>query len=88
MNIKRLKARPVIVEAVQWTGNNFYTEIKPFTNGLAHLSPKGILSIETTEGTIKALPGCWVIKGTHGEFYPVRANIVETKYDILEEEDG
>lgn len=36
--------------------------------------------IETLEGTMLANAGDWIVKGTHGEFYPVKNEVFEAKY--------
>lgn len=83
MAIRRFIGKPVIVEGVKWTGANL-DEIKQFCNGLAHMS-NGFLQVETMHGTRRVIPGEWVLKGTQGEFYPVRPEVMEAKYQLLEE---
>lgn len=41
--------------------------------------------IDTLEGTMKALPGDWIITGVNGEQYPVKPEIFEKTYTIIEE---
>lgn len=50
---------------------------KNFTGG-----PMVVL-IETLEGTMRAEPGDWVIRGVHGEFYPCKPDIFEATYDAV-----
>jgi hypothetical protein len=40
--------------------------------------------IETLEGTMRAMPGDYIIKGVHGEFYPCRGDIFEETYEPVE----
>lgn len=39
--------------------------------------------IETLEGTLKASPGDWIIKGVNGELYPCKPDIFEKTYRPL-----
>ena len=43
------------------------------------------MDIETLEGTMKASPGDWIIKGVHGEIYPCKPDIFEKTYKPLDE---
>jgi hypothetical protein len=38
------------------------------------------VEIETLEGIMKASPGDWIVKGIHGEKYPVKPDIFEKTY--------
>ena len=38
--------------------------------------------IATLEGSMAASPGCWIIKGVKGEFYPCRDDIFEATYEL------
>jgi hypothetical protein len=38
------------------------------------------LLIGTLEGTMRASPGDWIIRGTHGELYPCKPNVFAVKY--------
>lgn len=38
--------------------------------------------IETLEGTMKANPGDWIIKGVQGELYPCKPDIFEQTYEL------
>jgi len=39
------------------------------------------MDIEMLEGTMKASPGDWIIKGVHGEIYPCKPDIFEKTYE-------
>jgi hypothetical protein len=47
-------------------------------------SDKGI-EIETLEGTMKASPGDYILRGVRGEMWPVKPEIFEETYDVLRE---
>jgi hypothetical protein len=39
------------------------------------------MEIETLEGTMRASPGDYVIRGVNGEIYPCKADIFEMTYE-------
>lgn len=92
----KFRKKPVVIEAVQWTGSNL-KEIISFT-GIHESAKKWSwreyekvvteqgLKIFTLEGTMKAGVGDWIIKGVKGEFYPCKDDIFETTYEKIEEE--
>jgi uncharacterized protein (UPF0303 family) len=41
------------------------------------------LFIETLEGTMRANPGDWIIKGVKGEMYPCKPDIFEQTYELV-----
>lgn len=43
------------------------------------------LTIPTLEGDHIAKHGDWIVKGVNGEFYPVKPDIFEKTYDLVEE---
>lgn len=74
----RFRKKPVVVEAVQWTGFN-RDEIREFCNpGFDH---DLTLYIDTLEGTHRARPDDWIIKGVKGEFYPCKPDIFEATHE-------
>lgn len=42
--------------------------------------------IDTLEGTMKAMPGDWIITGVKGEKYPCKPDIFEQTYEAVESE--
>lgn len=93
----KFRKKPVVIEAVQWTGNNL-REVIAFTG--IHMSArewtwqefeevvvnKG-LKIFTLEGPLKAAVGDWVIKGVKGECYPCKPDVFEQTYEPVEDEE-
>lgn len=83
--------KPCEIEAIQWTDNT--TEILEFceehasydVNDAAWQVGKGApveyLTIHTLEGDVQAQRNDFIIKGTHGEFYPCKPDIFMTKYE-------
>ena len=79
----QFRKRPVVIEAVQWTGGNGLTIAafmgEPFPDD-AHTTDTPI--IHTLEGDVlNASIGDWIIKGVKGEFYPIKNNIFMETYD-------
>jgi hypothetical protein len=73
--------RPVVIEAVQWTGEN-HEECWHFCPPLLNERyVDGRLTISTLEGKMVALPGDWIIRGVKGEFYPCRPDIFAATYE-------
>lgn len=81
----RYKKKPVIIDAVQWTGNNI-EELKEFMNTASHEydSINNSLNIKTLEGTMHAEVDDYIIKGVKGEFYPCKPDIFEATYEAIE----
>ena len=89
----KFRKRPVVVEAVRWTGKNV-GEIRKFMEPNYPRIPKlpgevekPFLIIHTLEGDHKAKVGDWVIKGVKGEFYPCKPDIFAKTYELVEAKD-
>jgi len=84
----KYRKKPVVVEAVQWTGEN-HTEIVRFvTHDGKRLAAFSLceMYIKTLEGDMIAAPGDWIIKDVNGEFYPCKPDIFEKTYERMEED--
>lgn len=88
----KFKSKPVTIEAVQYTAQLWQDvvhhnlgEIEAFCPVAKFDAFSGSLYIETLEGTMRALPGDWIIKGLKGEFYPCKPDVFEAKYEPLSE---
>ena len=79
--MKKYRKKPVIIEAVQWTGSNYVEMEKFITSNFWHMAQSECLEIETLEGNHRAIKGDWIIKGIKGEFYPCKPDIFEATYD-------
>jgi hypothetical protein len=82
----RFCKKPVIVEAVRYTGGNS-AEIANFVGkiSLEYRDRLQFVLIETLEGEMAAKPGDWIIKGVNGEFYPCKPDIFDKTYEPVEE---
>jgi len=90
----KFRKKPVVIEAVQWTGNN-HREMWDFLTGkkedymtdyddnfyIDHSKIEGGLVIRTLEGEHVASIEDWIIKGVNGEFYPCKPDIFEKTYE-------
>lgn len=78
--VMQLKKKPVAVEGVQFTGDN-HDEIKDFCGDNCFIGEAGHPIIATAEGEMCCSPGDVVVKGTAGEFYPVKPEIFAQTYE-------
>jgi hypothetical protein len=90
----KFRKKPVVVEAVQWNGNNLreiiaFTGLNTSASTLTWETYEQLvlnhgLKIFTLEGPMMALIGDWIIKGVSGEFYPCKPDIFEKTYEAVE----
>jgi hypothetical protein len=88
----KFRKKPVVIEAVQWTGNNV-DEILDFGD----TGPQPLwgddfqisddtkqVEILTLEGKMFGDVGDWIIRGVKGEFYACKNDIFEMTYEKVE----
>lgn len=90
----KYRKKPVVVEAIQWTGNNL-EEIHKFVgknllihtryDELVNLNVVEYIEIKTLEGDHLAKAGDYIIKGVQGEFYPCKPDIFLETYEEVKE---
>jgi hypothetical protein len=80
--MKRYKKRPVVIEAVLWTGDN-YPEMQALEG--VFMDRGGKLVIPTLEGKMTASVGDFIIKGTRGEMYPCKPDVFADVYEELQD---
>lgn len=83
--IKRFRKKPVVIEAMQYTGNNAFDCVK-FAGEAGTQERDGALRIITLEGIMNVSKWDWIIKGIKGEFYPCKPNIFEKTYEKVEDD--
>lgn len=81
----KYRKKPVVIEAIQWTGENA-EEVQEFLHNGHEFAADGwvkgqYVDIGTLEGLMVASIGDWIIKGVAGEFYPIKADIFRKTYD-------
>ena len=83
----RYRKKPVIIEAFQLTPDrssepDWWT--RAIQSGKARYTASGAI-IETLEGDHLAQFGDYIVRGVKGELYPVKPDIFEETYEIVEE---
>lgn len=78
----KYQAKPVVIEALLWSGDNFY-EMGQFIACSHGFPTVGVLRLKTLEGWTTVFSGEYIIKGTQGEFYPCKPDIFKEKYEIV-----
>jgi hypothetical protein len=86
----KYRKKPIVVEAIKWEGN--YDEVCNFVGKCLLSNKNGTgnhqeLIIPTLEGDHTALMGDYIIKGVHGEFYPIKEEIFQKTYEKVEEQE-
>jgi len=92
----QFRKKPVVVTAVQWTGDN-EAELIAFTGGkFEEIDPTDRLDDPDKTGQVfdvlhrtwvGVLPGQWVIRGVAGEFYPIDEAVLAATYDRVTSEE-
>lgn len=95
MTIQTFRKKPVTIQALQYTGDNL-AEVLAFTGkhpkwhdyftSFEHYeefvkNDDMIFKIKTLQGTMKAVPGDWIIRGVNDEFYPIKSEIFAQTYE-------
>ena len=86
--IKTFVKKPVKVQAVQWTGDN-YEEIADFighVRSVYHLNDEYVI-IDMLEGDCCLRNGDWIIRGVNGEIYLCESDIFEKTYEEVKNND-
>lgn len=95
MSTIKIRKKPVVVEAVQWTGDN-WEELSTFTGGsFLVLDEEDLQNCEDPEATasvfdklhstwVLVYTGQWIVRGVKGEFYPIAEDVLAETYDRLE----
>ena len=85
-NMSRFKKKPVVIDAVQWTGD--FDAISEFVGNSEYvlwLNKDGTIDVPTLSGTVCAQQGDWIIRGVKGEFYLCKPDIFEATYEAAGE---
>jgi hypothetical protein len=76
--VPRFRKKPVVVEAVLWTGHNL-SEVLAFCPGSALVGSE--IYVPTIDNYGYADVGDYIIKGVQGEFYPCKPDIFHATYE-------
>ncbi len=79
--IQKFRKKPVVIEAIQFTGKNDKECLAfcPIAKDPDDTKPS--LIIPTLEGNHLCSIGDWIIKGIAGEFYPCKPDIFDATYE-------
>lgn len=86
----KYRKKPVVIDAFQWTGGPDQIEdpvwicdaIREDRVRFENAGTEGVaLLIDTLEGTHRANPGDWIIRGIKGELYPCKPDIFAKTYE-------
>jgi hypothetical protein len=89
----KFRKKPVVIDAVQWTGDNWDELCRFARDGSGASVLDGpypnqdvrVRTLEDGEGKSQvahvASRGDWIVKGVHGEFYAVKPDIFEATYE-------
>lgn len=83
ISIKKYVSKPVTIEAVEFGKDVSAKDIADWireNGGEVGLVGGGWVKIRTLEGTMTAKRGDFIIRGTIGEFYPVKPEVFLEKY--------
>jgi hypothetical protein len=91
----KFRKKPVVIEAHQFTKENFHRDKEPIWLKEAIHAGKIILfsqyggdiiegEIKTLEGVMKVSEGDYIIKGVQGEFYPCKPDIFAQTYEPVD----
>lgn len=83
----KYRKKPVVVEAWKLYGGekmpNWYEEAL-ISGAVRECVGRGIIEIDTLEGTHRAKDGDYIIRGVAGELYPCKPDIFEQTYEEVE----
>lgn len=89
--IRRFRKKPVVVEAMQFTGTGeSCTGVTRFLGGPLSTGHRWKATtneggyIATLEGEMEFVPGDWIIRGVKGEFYPCKPDIFDATYEAVD----
>lgn len=87
----KFRKKPVVIEAVQWDGDNFI-ELSRWAHANLHPAADLIITgnsdclmVRTIEGILHASLGDWIIRGVKNEYYPCKPDIFEATYEPVDE---
>ena len=90
----RFRKRPIIIEAMRVPQGTSDDAVYMWGRIAHWLGPGGGwrlndqhgIDIDTLEGTMRADPGDWVVRGVKGELYPIKDDILRETYDLIGDE--
>ena len=93
MTAMRYRKKPVVIEAMRTDGTlDAARRIEAWSTNVVRRAryhqDRGTcdeMEVRTLEGTMRAEPGDWIIRGVQGEFYPCKPDIFDATYEPVDE---
>lgn len=83
-NMPEYRKKPIIIDAIQWTGDNDDELAEFMGSKVDYLFTSGKkLLVPTLEGDLTATVGDFIIKGVAGEFCPCKPEIFKEIYEAV-----
>lgn len=79
MSVKQYRKKPVVIEAIEYTGEN-YEEIEAWC-GENIFRLDDVAFIDTLEGAMIVRPGWFIIRGVKNEHYPCEPSVFALTYE-------
>lgn len=79
-----MRKKPIVVEAVQFTGPESAIFLAEWSNGQVWLDGE-VLKVRCLEALAETPRGSFIVMGVKGEVWPVREDIFRETYEIIEE---
>ena len=80
----KFRKKPVVIEAIQWKGDNFREVEKLLSKSTREWERNGdLIIIDTLEGKHNCQINDWIILGVKKETYPCKPDIFEATYEEI-----
>jgi len=88
-DMKSYVKRPLMVQAHRLAAEDFDSDHPndDLVPGVTYNPIERYATIHTLEGVMRVEIGDWIVKGIHGELYPVKNEIFVDSYDLAPETD-
>ncbi len=85
----KFRKKPVVIEALlfdgSWPAAESFAAMIPEACASRTGGAEWMVDIPTLEGSMRAMPGDWIVQGVKGEFYPCKPDIFAATYEPAEE---
>ena len=81
--MSKYRMKPVVIDAVQFTGKNARDIAKWMKGGNTPLGDETFLTIYTLKGQMNARVNDWIIKDVNGTFCPCKPEKFEATYELV-----
>lgn len=92
MTVQSFRKRPVVVQAIQWTGENereirewcgpsMFGALQPAVHRDPEITAEVLDVLHSTWVGVKT--GQWIVRGVAGEFYPIAEDVLAATYEAV-----